>query len=103
MNVDDARRTASASAAAGAPLHAVPHVAAVVATRGYTPGALTAPTVVAPFALWAWRRLRRSGVPIAPMPAATPLLAPAVVVGAHVAAAGALRVKRRLFGGDVSR
>jgi hypothetical protein len=80
---------------AGFGLHALPHLASVIATRGYTPGALTAPTVVVPFALWAWRRLRRSGVPIAPMPPAAPLLGPAVVFGAHVAATGLLRVRRR--------
>jgi hypothetical protein len=34
-------------------------------------------------------------VPIAPMPPAAPLLGPAVVFGAHVAATGLLRVRRR--------
>ena len=78
---------------AGFGLHAVPHVASVAVTRGYTPGALTAPTVVAPFALWAWRRLRRAKVPIAPVPPSAPLLGPLVVLGAHVAAAGLVRVR----------
>lgn len=49
---------------------------------------ITAPTVVAPFAVRAWRRLRRAEVPVAPIPAAAPLLAPLVVAGAQVAAAG---------------
>jgi Protein of unknown function with HXXEE motif len=80
---------------AGFGLHAVPHVASAVLTRGYTPGVVTAPTVVAPFALWAWRRLRRAGVPIAPVPPAAPLLGPLVVAGAHVAAAGLIRVRNR--------
>jgi hypothetical protein len=80
---------------AGFGLHAVPHVASAVLTRGYTPGVITAPTVVAPFALWAWRRLRREGVPIAPVPPAAPLLGPLVVAGAHVAASGLIRVRNR--------
>ncbi|TFV63690.1 HXXEE domain-containing protein [Geodermatophilus sp. DF01-2] len=57
---------------AGFGLHAVPHLASAVVTRGYTPGVLTAPTVVAPFALWAWRRLRRAEVPIATSSSAGP-------------------------------
>ncbi|MGY1604328.1 HXXEE domain-containing protein [Geodermatophilus sp. SYSU D00815] len=80
---------------AGFGLHAVPHVASAVVTRGYTPGVVTAPTVVAPFALWAWRRLHRAEVPIAPVPPAAPLLGPLVVAGAHVAAAGLLRARAR--------
>lgn len=46
-------------------LHSLTHVAQSVATRGYTPGVVTAPLVVAPFSLWAWRRLRLAGVPLA--------------------------------------
>ena len=45
--------------------HAVVHVAQSAATRGYTPGAVTAPLVVVPFSLWAWSRLRAAGVPAA--------------------------------------
>jgi hypothetical protein len=75
--------------------HAVPHVASAVVTRGYTPGVLTAPTVVAPFALWARSRLRRAGVPVAPTPPTVALLGPLVVVGAHVAASGLLRLADR--------
>jgi Protein of unknown function with HXXEE motif len=80
---------------AGFGWHAVPHVASAVLTRGYTPGVLTAPTVVAPFAVWAWSRLRRAGVPIAPVPRSAALLGPVVVVGAHVAASGLLRLAER--------
>jgi len=81
---------------AGFGWHAVPHVASAVATRGYTPGVLTAPTVVAPFALWAWSRLRRAEVPIAPVPRSAALLGPVVVGGAHVAASGLLRLVERV-------
>lgn len=42
--------------------HSLAHIGHAVATRGYTPGVVTAPLVVAPFSLWAWRRLRRAGV-----------------------------------------
>jgi hypothetical protein len=42
--------------------HAVGHVAQSVVTRGYTPGVATSPLIVAPFALWATRRLRAAGV-----------------------------------------
>ncbi|GGV85985.1 membrane protein [Streptomyces griseoloalbus] len=47
---------------AGFGLHAVSHVAQSSALRRYTPGVVTAPLVVAPFSLWAWRELRRGGV-----------------------------------------
>jgi uncharacterized protein with HXXEE motif len=43
------------AALAGFGWHAVPHVASAVVTRGYTPGVLTAPTVIVPSALWARR------------------------------------------------
>ncbi|CAL9362938.1 hypothetical protein SUDANB95_00703 [Actinosynnema sp. ALI-1.44] len=43
-------------------LHSATHVAASLVFRGYTPGVITAPTVVAPFTLWALRRLRREGI-----------------------------------------
>jgi hypothetical protein len=48
---------------AGFGWHAVGHVAQAVAVGGYAPGVVTAPLVVAPFSLWAWRRLRAAGVP----------------------------------------
>ncbi|NUT94870.1 MAG: HXXEE domain-containing protein [Saccharothrix sp.] len=43
-------------------LHSATHLAASAVFRGYTPGVLTAPTVVAPFTLWALRRLRAEGI-----------------------------------------
>ena len=48
---------------AGFGWHAVGHLVQAVAMGGYAPGVVTAPVVVAPFSLWAWRRLRTAGVP----------------------------------------
>jgi hypothetical protein len=87
--------TAVPATLAGFGWHAVPHVASAVVTRGYTPGVLTAPTVVVPFALWARSRLRRAGVPVAQTARAAALFGPLVVVGAHVAASGLLRFADR--------
>jgi hypothetical protein len=50
------------SALVGFGMHGVGHLALSVAHRGYTPGVATAPAVVIPFSLWAWRELRRAGV-----------------------------------------
>ncbi|HEY3507271.1 MAG TPA: HXXEE domain-containing protein [Actinocatenispora sp.] len=72
--------------------HAATHVGSALAYRGYTPGVVTAPTVVAPFAAWAFWRLHRAGVPIdrRALRAALPLMG-AVTAGVHVAARAALR------------
>ena len=51
------------SALAGFGWHAGGHVLSAVALREYTPGLVTAPLLVAPFSLWAWRRLAAAGVP----------------------------------------
>ena len=48
---------------AGFGWHAVGHVAQAAAVGGYVPGVVTAPVVVAPFSVWAWRRLQAAGVP----------------------------------------
>lgn len=45
--------------------HALSHLAQSAVTRTYTPGVLTSPVIVAPFAIWARGRLRRAGVPVA--------------------------------------
>ncbi|MFC4119320.1 HXXEE domain-containing protein [Nonomuraea zeae] len=52
------------AALAGFGLHGAAHLAQAAATRGYTPGVVTAPVVVIPFSVWAWRRLRSAGVPV---------------------------------------
>ncbi|MEW9548869.1 HXXEE domain-containing protein [Nonomuraea sp. NPDC050783] len=49
---------------AGFGAHGVGHLAQAAVARGYTPGVVTAPVVVIPFTLWAWRRLRAAGVPL---------------------------------------
>ena len=75
---------------AGFGVHAVPHVASAVVTRGYTPGVLTAPTVVAPFAVWARSQLGQAEVPVAPVPPAAALLGPAAIAAAHTRSTGSL-------------
>ncbi|CCH34241.1 HXXEE domain-containing protein [Actinosynnema sp. NPDC047251] len=51
-------------------VHSITHVLASAVFRGYTPGLITAPTVVAPFSLWAAHRLRRGGIRLDPSPRA---------------------------------
>ena len=65
-------------------VHAVGHVAGTVAYRGYTPGVLTAPTVVAPFTVWAWRELRRADVPAASGSVSTVFAVVPVLAGAQL-------------------
>lgn len=67
-------------------MHAVPHLASAVLTKGYTPGAITAPTIVAPFSWWAWRRLRAVNIPIAPASPAAFGLVPLSIAAAHATA-----------------
>jgi hypothetical protein len=52
------------TALAGFGVHGVVHLLQGLLTRGYTPGLLTAPTVVLPYSIWAWRRLKAEGVPL---------------------------------------
>ncbi|MFJ9178663.1 HXXEE domain-containing protein [Streptomyces sp. NPDC102360] len=42
--------------------HGLLHIGQAVAVRGYTPGVVTSPVLVVPFALWARRRLAKAGV-----------------------------------------
>ncbi|WP_030017361.1 HXXEE domain-containing protein [Streptomyces monomycini] len=42
-------------------LHGLVHLAQAVAVRGYTPGSVTSPLIVIPYAVWARGRLRRAG------------------------------------------
>ncbi|RJL25180.1 HXXEE domain-containing protein [Bailinhaonella thermotolerans] len=74
--------------------HAAGHLAQGALVRGYTPGLITAPLVVAPFSLWAHRRLRAAGVTAGPgsVRAAVPLAAGAL---AAVHGLAALVTRRR--------
>ncbi|TDW23969.1 HXXEE domain-containing protein [Kribbella kalugense] len=67
-------------------LHAGTHIAQSVALRRYTPGLVTTPLVVIPFSIWAWRRLKADGVPIAPSDRRLTLALAAVVPVAHAIA-----------------
>ncbi|MGC9665900.1 HXXEE domain-containing protein [Planosporangium sp. 12N6] len=73
---------------AGFGLHAGTHVAQAVVTGGYTPGVVTAPLLVAPYSLWAWRRLGKAGVPRRAGAAAVTAAAllPAAAIAAHAVA-----------------
>ncbi|MFH9423514.1 HXXEE domain-containing protein [Streptomyces sp. NPDC017529] len=42
-------------------LHGLVHLAQAAAVRGYTPGSVTSPLIVVPYAVWARGRLRRAG------------------------------------------
>jgi Protein of unknown function with HXXEE motif len=74
---------------AGFGWHAGGHVLSAVALREYTPGLVTAPLLVAPFSLWAWRRLGAAGVPCDGRQATAwgALLTAASLLVAHTAAA----------------
>ena len=50
------------------------------------PGLITSPLVVIPFSVWAWRRLRADGVPIAPADRRLNLALAAVVPLSHAIA-----------------
>lgn len=77
-------------------LHAGGHLAQSALTRGYTPGVVTAPIVVAPFSVWAWRRLRAAGVPTDMRGSVAPaLLALPLTIGACQALARLLAPTNR--------
>ncbi|NJP99012.1 HXXEE domain-containing protein [Streptomyces zingiberis] len=83
---------------AGFGLHAVSHVAQSAALGRYTPGVVTAPLVVAPFSLWAWRELRRAGVlqEVGTRNVVSgAMMFPLGILGVHLAAFGAGRLARR--------
>jgi hypothetical protein len=67
-------------------LHAGTHVAQSVVLRRYTPGLVTTPLVVIPFSLWAWKRLKAAGVPLAPANHRLNLALAAVVPLSHAIA-----------------
>jgi hypothetical protein len=70
-------------------IHGLGHVAGSLLARDYTPGALTSPLLVVPYALWARQRLQRIGAwqPLAGRDLAWSLLAlPPLVTGAQLTA-----------------
>ncbi|MFI7700790.1 HXXEE domain-containing protein [Nonomuraea sp. NPDC049480] len=85
------------AALAGFGAHGVTHLAQAAVTRGYTPGAVTAPVVVIPFSVWAWRRLRAAGVQARPGRAGVAALAafPLVLGGVHALAHALTKPRRR--------
>ncbi|WP_158843126.1 HXXEE domain-containing protein [Saccharothrix deserti] len=80
------------SVLAGFGLHAVTHVVSGAVFRGYTPGVVTAPIVVAPFSLWALRQLHRAGIHVKPSPRGL-LWFPVIIGAAHGIARFATRVR----------
>jgi hypothetical protein len=84
------------SALAGFGWHAGGHVLSAVALREYTPGLVTAPLLVAPFSLWAWRRIGAAGVPLDGRRATArgALLTAASLLVAHTTAAILTRRRR---------
>jgi hypothetical protein len=76
--------------------HAFGHLAASAVTGGYTPGVVTAPTVVLPFTWWARRALRRAGVPPAPVTPVALALIPVSIGAARIGAAALVRLRGRL-------
>jgi hypothetical protein len=66
-------------------IHGIGHLGMSALARSYTPGVLTAPIIVVPFSLWAWRTLEQAGAVSA---GAWNLfwalaLLPTVILGAH--------------------
>jgi hypothetical protein len=88
---------------AGFGWHGVGHVVAAIAVGGYAPGVVTAP-VVAPFSVWAWRRLRAAGVQaeLGRSSAWAMVLLPVTLGAAHLAAHRLTRDADAL-GGDLSQ
>lgn len=88
---------------AGFGLHSVFHVGQTIFARGYTPGLVTAPLVVAPFSLWAWQHLDGAGV--VTQDAGTTVLVvlvlvPPVLLGFHALAGLITTAGRALARGD---
>lgn len=79
------------AAIAGFGLHGVTHLAGSLLARDYTPGVITAPVLVIPYALWARRQLARAGV-WRPMSTADAALSLAVAGGLVAAAQGGAKL-----------
>lgn len=83
------------AALAGFGLHGVMHLAQAAAMRGYTPGVVTAPIVVIPFSVWAWRQLDDTDATTSSLWGLA--LLPAALVGVHGIARVATRRRERWF------
>ena len=79
-------------------LHGIGHLAMSALARSYTPGVLTAPIIVIPFSLWAWRTLEQAGAVSAGTSNLFIALAllPTVLLGAHALTAAVLSTLRAL-------
>ncbi len=75
-------------------LHAITHIGASVARRGYTPGVATTPLLVAGFSLAAAGELLRQRVPFHPAAGAVTILLGAWVPVSHAVARRAARARR---------
>lgn len=82
------------AALAGFGLHAGTHLAQSAVLRCYTPGLITTPLVVIPYSIWAWRRLKANGIPVAPTDRRLNLALAAIVPLSH-AIARLPRLRRR--------
>jgi hypothetical protein len=79
--------------------HGATHLLQAAVLRGYTPGVVTVPLVIAPYSVWAWRALRRSGLRVAAGTLRRDLaLGAPVAVGLAVAGHAAGRLAERLRG-----
>lgn len=79
-------------------LHGIGHLAMSVLARSYTPGVLTAPIIVVPFSLWAWRTLEQAGAVSAGTSNLFIALAllPTVILGVHALSTVILSTLRAL-------
>ena len=78
-------------------IHGLSHLGGSALFRGYTPGVLTAPSVVLPYAVWAVRTLSRAGLlhqSVASWAGAVAAV-PVTVGGLHYAAALSTAVRHR--------
>jgi Protein of unknown function with HXXEE motif len=77
-------------------IHGLLHLGGSTLFRGYTPGVITAPIVVLPYSVWAWRKLNRAGVlQNDPSSWAAAAVAVPVTIGAvHLATAALLRARK---------
>src|SRR5947209_6323050 len=85
------------AAIAGFGLHGLTHLAGSALARDYTPGVLTAPVLVIPYALWARRQLAKAGVwrPMSTADAMVSLLVAGALVGAAQGGAKLLSARSR--------